>query len=386
MPRLFYGNFDFEHRLADPRREPTKIHKRLNAELATSWLALARDGDLIWTPASIEVDFFLAAIAHGLPRVVPVTSWDEVPSDIEFVPWGWSSDARLVAKRFDPDFTPPEENTVHIANSRATSFRLEQQWNVGLDGARRIKSQHDLDAVFETLDSPVRQWVIKSEFGMSGRERIRGRGLPTPADLQWLRRRIGPQHAVFYEPWVERIAEAGIQIDVPKTGSPRLVGVTPMLVDERGQYAGSLIESDRSVLSTELHPWEDATEVALRAAAQLQELGYFGPLGIDSMQYRDRDGALRLRPLQDINARWTMGRLSLGLARLLAPGEMGIWSHGSIHTNDAIRLRSREFCTRRTIATSPPQVGGDRCLHASQLLIGNLLETDNPKWGVGSST
>ena len=384
MARLFYGNFDFEHRLADPRREPTKILKRLNAELATSWLALARDGDLIWTPAAIEVDFFLAAMAQGLPRVIPINSWDKVPGNVEFVPWGWSSDARSLAERIGSSVAPPEERAVQIANSRATSFRLEQQWNVGLDGARRIETQFDLDAVFGTLDSQERPWVIKSEFGMSGRERVRGRGLPTPADLQWLRRRLGPQHAVFYEPWVESIAEAGIQIDVPRTGSPRLVGVTPMLVDERGQYAGSLIESDRPSLLTELHPWEDAIEVALLAAAHLQELGYFGPLGIDSMQYKDRDGSLRLRPLQDINARWTMGRLSLGLARLLAPGEMGIWSHGSIDANDVIHCRSREFCTRRTIATSPPQVGGDPCLHASQLLIGDLLETDDPKWGVGS--
>ena len=376
MARLFYGNFDFEHRLADPRREPTKILKRLNAELATSWLALARDGDLIWTPASIEVDFFLAAITQGLPRVVPINSWDEVPGDVEFVPWGWSSDARSLAKRIGSSVVPPEESAVQIANSRATSFRLEQHWNVGLDGARRIESQFDLDAVFEPLDSAVRQWVIKSEFGMSGRERILGRGLPTPADLQWLRRRLGSQQAVFYEPWVESMGEAGIQIDVPKSGSPRLVGVTPMLVDERGQYAGSLIESDRPSLLTKLHPWEDAIEVALLAAAHLQELGYFGPLGIDAMQYRDRDGAICLRPLQDINARWTMGRLSLGLARLLAPGETGIWSHGSIATDDAIRFRSREFCTHRTIATSAPRAGGEPCLHTSRLLIGKVRETD----------
>ncbi|HET6424943.1 MAG TPA: hypothetical protein VFG20_14745 [Planctomycetaceae bacterium] len=49
-PRLFVGNFDFEHRLADPQRVLPRRIDELNADLAWSWLALARDGDMLWTP------------------------------------------------------------------------------------------------------------------------------------------------------------------------------------------------------------------------------------------------------------------------------------------------------------------------------------------------
>jgi len=55
---------------------------------------------------------------------------------------------------------------------------------------------------------------------MSARERILGQGPVTAADQNWLRRRIDLYGAVFFEPWVERIEEAGIQIEIPSIGSP----------------------------------------------------------------------------------------------------------------------------------------------------------------------
>jgi len=39
------------------------------------------------------------------------------------------------------------------------------------------------------------------------------------------------------------------------------------------------------------------------------------------MQYQDENGQLHIRPLQDINARWTMGRLSRGFRKLLQSRE-----------------------------------------------------------------
>lgn len=371
MPRLFYGNFDFEHRLADPRREPTKLLKRLNAELATSWLAIADDDDMIWTPAAIDAEFFRQALAAGLPRVVPIESWDQTPRGVELVPWGWSREALALVERLEASGKVPSHDAVRQANSRATSHRLEQGWKVGLQGARRISNLHELEDILGT--SSEQPWVIKSEYGMSGRERIRGRGAPTEADLQWLRRRLGPGNSVFYEPWVERVAEVGIQIEIPPTGSPRLAGLATMFTDERGQYAGSLIPSPSQQSVPENFVWQEAIEVTLRAANELQSLGYFGPVGIDAMQYRDRDGGLKIRPLQDINARWTMGRLSLGFGKLLAPDEVGLWVHGS-QTTLASEIAARSgLIGQRSIATSPENVGGTPCFHHSRLVIGQRL-------------
>ena len=365
MTRFFYGNFDFEHRLADPRYEPSVALRRLNAELATSWLAVADDGDWIWTPLSIEPDFFLEAARQGLPSVVPVTSLSDVPREVEFVPWGWSAEVRKLANQHGWHMDAPAEVAVRLANSRATSSELEQLGNIGLSGSRKIESPGQFDEAIHDAHATGNRWVVKAAFGMSARERILGNGPATNADKNWVRRRLTQQGAVFFEPWVERVDEAGIQIEIPNKEPPRLIGVSPMLVNDRGQYSGSWFAGHESQFFQNCELWQDAISAALSAATHLQSLGYFGPAGIDAMLYRDAEGSLRIRPLQDINARWTMGRLSLGLSRLIQTGDQGVWLHGQKNNSQQLNFLEEN----RVIATSPDQVGDEPCRHSSRIWI-----------------
>ena len=362
-PRLFLGNFDFEYRLAEPSHEPSGKLRRLNAELATSWLAIAEDGDFLWTPAPIDPSFFQQIATAGMPRVIPVTSLDHLPADIECIPWGWSQEIYQLAAQRKWDITAPPLESVRISNSRATSNRLEQEWNVGLSAAGEVSSIDELTTRIESLPSPADRWVVKAEFGMSARERIIGHGALLPSDENWVRRRFASGKSVYFEPWVNRIDEFGIQLDVPITGEPVVVGITPMLVNERGQYAGSWFQFPESRFSCSVPYWHDATNIALRAAKVLQSQGYFGPLGIDAMIYSDSKGERQLRPLQDINARWTMGRLSLGLRRFCQKGEEGVWCHGPIPT-------SLGDLTHRQRPTSPELVGTMTCHHRSTAVFG----------------
>lgn len=365
MRRVFIGNFDFEHRLAAPDAEPAANLKRLNAELATSWLALANDGDWIWTPAAIEPRFFEEAARRGLPQVIPVTSLADVPPRTECVPWGWSEDVRRLAIRFDWSLHAPGREAVRLANSRRTSHDLEQQWNVGLPQSQQIERLEQFAEMTAAASQSVRRWVVKAEFSMSARERILGQGPATESQVNWVRKRLGSAGNVYFEPWVERIEEAGIQFEIPQQGPPSLVGIAPMMVDARGQYAGSLIGDCKSLTSTLEDTWSTAIDAGLRAAAHLQSRGYYGPLGIDAMRYRDIDGSVKTRPLQDLNARWTMGRLSLGFRRLLNAGEQGFWQHGS-----NLLEHNLPFPPDRVLETSPAVVDGEVCRHSSRLIIG----------------
>jgi len=365
MPRLFLGNFDFEHRLAEPLRETPAKLQRLNAELATAWLSIADDGDWIWTPSPIDVEFFQRAVQNGLPQVIPVTSFSAVRAGVECVPWGWTPDVRRLAERYGWNANAPADAAVRLANSRATSDELERQWNVGLEQSRRIESLEELHTAIRSLNHADDRWVVKAEFGMSARERILGRGRMTAADENWVRKRVATIGAVFFEPWVKRIGEVGIQIEIPQSGPPHLIGVTPMLVDARGQYAGSWFAFDDSRFPSERALWSEAVEIALRAANHLQSSGYFGPLGADAMVYRDESGVSRIRPLQDINARWTMGRLSLGWKKLLEPEDEGCWQHSATNNTFAVE----HFAPTRTVRTSPDLVGRTACQHQSRLLI-----------------
>lgn len=361
--RLFLGNFDFEHRLAEPAHEPSAKLKRLNAELATAWLAIADDDDFLWTPEPIDPVFFQEISEVELARVIPIMSLDEVPKGTECVPWGWSHEVRRTASKFNWNVNAPSLDAVRFANSRATSNDLEQQWNVGIPGAGAVTSIGELNERIESNPFPDRRWVVKAEFGMSARERILGHGPLLPADENWVRRRLTLGNAVFFEPWVQRVEELGIQLDVPTAGEPCVVGIVPMLVDDRGQYAGSWFQFEDARFSDSIRFWPEATEIALRAARHLQSHGYFGPLGIDAMIYQDASGIRHLRPLQDINARWTMGRLSLGLRRFCRDATEGFWCHGK-------RLHPDTFESHRLVPTSPQRVGTEPCRHQSTAVFG----------------
>lgn len=334
MPRLFIGNFDFEHRLAAPGRQmPAKL-QRLNAELATSWLAIADDGDYLWTPESIDAEFFKQAVANGLPRVIPVVSFGEVPAGAECIPWGWTDDIRKLCDEHGWVRNDPSDSAVRAANSRRLSSELEQEWRVGLPFSGEATSIEQVEHYVGLHDRDSR-WVIKAEFGMSGRERLLGNGIPQGADRSWIEKRLNSNGIVFFEPWVQKVSEVGIQIDVRREGEPQLLEVVPMIADERGQYSGSRLtsqDSEQSHVTLRPSDWGLAIDIAIQAARRIQNVGYFGPLGIDAMQYQDENQQLHVRPLQDINARWTMGRLCLGFRRFLERYESAEWLRGGVDT------------------------------------------------------
>ena len=361
MRRLFLGNFHFESELAAARGwNPAASLLRMSAERAPSWIALAEEGDLIWTPEPIADSFWESLAEQGLPRVCSLSETPE--EEFELVPWGWSPRSRMLGSR-----TPqPSDNAVRLGNSREWSFELEQQLGVALPGAARIDRIEEIADVVRRSASQFGEsdaehaWVIKANFGMAARERVLGRGpMLTITNERWLQRRLQSDGVVFFEPWLRRRAEVGIQWTLPKSGQgqPELQGVTPLLTDKQGGYRGSEFSWDGTV-PTE---WQRAVDVSQQAALRLQQLGYFGPLGIDAAIYEGSSRHALARPLQDINARYTMGRLALGFHRLLRPGERGIWQHG--------RREELSGAVTREIDLTPPLIGDAPPLHTSRVWI-----------------
>lgn len=367
MPRLFLGNFYFEHELAAPPAwKPTASMSRIAAERASLWIAIADEGDFIVTPEPIEAEFWKKLASHGLPRVTTVSHPDQCDAkDCTLVPWGWSPQVRALSAT-----TPqPGDSSVRQGNSRAWSFALEQELGVALPGAARLTRVEDLGGLVarsasvwdEVVDE--HRWVIKANFGMAARERLLGRGSQlSESSNRWLQRRLAADGAVFFEPWRPRRDEVGIQWEIPQPGggSPQWMGVTPLFTGPGGEYRGS----EFSWLESIPPHWEHAVAVTEQVAVRLQQLGYFGPLGIDAAIYEAANGHTIERPLQDINARFTMGRLALGLRRRLRPNEQGLWWHGRAdETPPTLEGTTRE------IPFAPKLVGSRPPTHVSRLLI-----------------
>jgi hypothetical protein len=58
---------------------------------------------------------------------------------------------------------------------------------------------------------------------------------------------------------------------------------------------------------------------------ELRRAGHVGPVGIDAFVYRTPRGDCRLKPIVEINPRYTMGRLTVELMRHTSPGSCGLF-------------------------------------------------------------
>lgn len=385
MRRVFLGNFDFEHQLTREVYAATGgATPALNLNLASCWLGMAADGDQIYLPGSVSADFITDLQSAGLPKVELIADWPErdVAAQMTFVPWGWSQATAKLAQSQGFTVTAPDLDAVKTVNSRSFSFECESAWGLNLPGSCRVESLTELETAVAELpraqDKFETAWVLKADFSMSARERMLGRGTLVATQIRdWAQKRFACQQPLFLEPWVQRTAEAGLQFEIPQQGEPEFVGLALLRCDDSGQYRGSRICVDEQTQET----WLPAIEVGRRVAERVQHAGYFGPLGIDAMQYRDARGELQCRPIQDINARYTMGRLALGFARFLKPEQVASWLHfpwkesyGQPFSKWLRCVADTQKSSTRWIATSPDQINGQALRLVNVLLISETTE------------
>lgn len=430
MPRVFLPNFDFEHQLAEPSRTDFgEAARQIDAELASVWLAVAEPGDAVWSPAGKPIfeDYLAWSDAPVSPAQIRwITNDSQLARGDELCPWGWSEQVLTWGRRCGLTCPAPPIDAVREVNSRRFSFELEQILGVNTAGAKLISSPDELAAAVQSV-RPSQRWMLKGLFGMSGRERFIGHGKsaklreelkpllqrlitrrqhpmqttqgdwfiprvpkirreslipnePTVdeiiprAMLAWFVNHLNRDGAVVLEPWLDRIAEASMQWDIPQRGEPIFVGVAPMIdpPNSSGGYFGSRTDPRDAADS----PWNEAIADTARVAREVQRRGYFGPLGIDAMLYRDADGQTRLRPIQDVNARWTMGRLALELRRFWEPHKFGSWLHLNWNVRDPAAARERRRLATsclpddvRVLWTSPIEIGGSVPRKQTVLLI-----------------
>ncbi len=342
MPRIFLGNFDFEYELAGTptSRENPKLAD-INRRLSLAWAPLLQPGDLVaHSDSSGTLQFHDPADPQTRIFPDPAISW-------ELVPWGWSSSAHCLAKSLAISIEGPDPEIVRHVNRRSFRFQLECELGIALPGAALIQSQQDLRAALAHIPPEV-GWGLKSEFGMSGRERHLGRGPQiSPVGLNWVASQLQAGMPLVFEPWLRSLREAGLLFEIPRRDPPLLSGVAELLTSSGGAYLGSRFGAVEDSLG-----WEPAIDVGMQIAERLQRLGYFGPLGIDAMIYETFEGSSRIRLLQDLNARLTMGRLALAWIPLLSHGECGLWLHFKQPPTESIVNSSDWPTTARVVRQS----------------------------------
>jgi uncharacterized ferritin-like protein (DUF455 family) len=180
--------------------------------------------------------------------------------------------------------------------------------------------------------------VIKEALGLAGHNSIR---LWEPelldAQRRWLAKAVQDGRQVIIEPWLERELDFSVQLEM---GSARLklCGYTGLINDTKGQYQANWAAANhvRRIPSGVAALFPKPDDIANRLQSlyedifsllegELQKAGYVGPVSIDSFVYRTPEGNCRLKPIVEINPRYTMGRLTVELMKQTCPGSHGLF-------------------------------------------------------------
>ena len=170
--------------------------------------------------------------------------------------------------------------------------------------------------------------VVKQSFGVAGSNAVR---LFEPeilaAQLRWMEKAFARKRELVVEPWLERLRDFSAQLEMTGAGL-KLCGFTGLVNDARGQFLANYAESQHHArlparVLSQFHEPADISrrlqdfygDLFARLEAKLRAVDFLGPVGVDAFVYRATGGGVRLKPVVEINPRYTMGRVLVELMR-----------------------------------------------------------------------
>lgn len=294
MPGLIiYANLDQEARWAGVTL-PQHVLRRISATSLLLASFAPTDAEIILhTPATVDAERARFTSAIQVKTGVP-PHWD--------VAWA------------DP--------RADRANDRRTALSLAEELGISLPGARVISSLEELDAHLASggADAGIdRRWVCKAPWTAAGRDRAHGHGPTAEGETRvHLGRMLEKFGVVMFEPWMDRVLDLGVCVQLREDGSLYIDKPHTLLSDARGAFHG--IDLLEPALTPDEHALLQRTITA--AGARLRECGYAGAFTLDAFVYKTH-GMRKLHALCELNARHSFGHVARALSAKLAIRVLG---------------------------------------------------------------
>jgi uncharacterized ferritin-like protein (DUF455 family) len=227
--------------------------------------------------------------------------------------------------------------------------------------------------------------VVKESLGLAGSNAMR---LFEPEILEtqrrWIANAVANQQQLVVEPWLERVLDFSVQLEM-SDGGLKLCGYTGLINDARGQFQANvaLPGHQKKIPANLIALFPEPPDIAQRLHAlyadifalleeELRRANFSGPLGIDAFAYRDAAGKIRLKPIVEINPRYTMGRVTVELMKHVVPGSRGVFellglkkirAAGFENFPEFVRAVEKKFPIRLKGEPSPRISAGALCLN-----------------------
>ena len=256
--------------------------------------------------------------------------------------------------------TSPRTDALDCPGNAATGSWLCSEEEVG----RVVDTLDDaLEAIAAIRSRGHHRVVVKAAHGLAGQNAMRlWEAALLPAQRRWLAHALSDGRQLVVEPWLERALDFSVQLEMEPHGL-ELRGFTGLVNDRKGQFQANWAETDyrRRLLArvgallgvppgSSWGPDLLYLEIFSLLEAELRRVRFFGPIGIDAMVYRTPGGACRLKPVVEINPRYTMGRLTVELMQRAAPG-----SRGWFRLVTRVQARAEGFANLASYAASLSQ-------------------------------
>jgi uncharacterized ferritin-like protein (DUF455 family) len=329
----------------------------LDLEILPAFLSRTDDVVLMQDPPSLEERQRLNQLGFKLAEFVAIEpAGGESSTGIEALkqrrigglrPWACSPDSATLLDPLIPQLPAKQQRPVWNPHHRilfskgwgAAMFKelcetITAPW---LDPSIAGRSCQDVTEV-ETHVRHLRQngtgaIVLKAPYASAGggnRRLLPGEDWEQ-AIKSWASRILRSQGSLIVEPWLDRVRDFSIQYEMTAEGL-RKVAAIHLRNDSRGQFKACqcgpkfcqpLPREHAQFLNagganSPLSVFDEALREILER--NLRALSYLGPIGVDACIYRHEDGVLKLKPVVEINPRYTMGRLTWELMRRVAPG------------------------------------------------------------------
>jgi hypothetical protein len=327
---VFTPNVELDH----ANQQPKKIALLMEQALAPLMMVLCKKDDILLSQPLPEAQLLaLKQVNYPLPQ--QVSDWSDLADRYlgEVRTWGVS---KKISERFDTSWDARWTEIFGKSWGASCLQTLLAQypaahWTDASTVGRVCATWKDVeDAIQHFASSGYTRLIAKTNFSTAGRgakrfdhvDEVRG----------WLERAVRRQSVVI-EPCFERVVDFSIQLDVQKART-KVLAIGRFETDNQGQYLGHHLGSmhrglERDVLRFIHGDGQDphrmrrlGTQVAEVVGSALQAVGYTGPAGVDAMIVRTQSG-YQIRPIVEVNPRYTMGRIAHELSKYVHPKSKG---------------------------------------------------------------
>lgn len=393
---------------------PVKHQSMLARDLANLPQFLCRADDIVLVPKRPSVGFLSTIKQAGfpLPEFAELKNGRIDPnSDLSrrklsgLRPWAWGPDSLELLEPLGANLGGPQRTVAQYFNPPIAEL-YSKAWSANVlkrvlaRDASWLCTEREAGITASTFEEAIEaitairrgghhKIVAKQALGLAGHNAIR---LWEPdisaSQHQWLSRAMQNSRQLVIEPWLEREFDFSAQLEMGSRHL-KLCGYTGLINDNKGQFRANWAapNHNRRLPANVTALFPDLPNIAGQLQqlytgifslleTQLRDAGFTGPIGIDAFVYRMPEGSCHLKPIVEINPRYTMGRLTLELMKQTCPGSYGLFRLVTRAEMEAEGFADFAAYTRSLSDRFPLRLEGEPCpkIREGSLCLNNPIE------------